>query len=127
MATPKAGKDSSKDAADKKSDYTRTSGVDVAKIRTMIARIVWTLFVLFALVLALAALLIALKANPDNSLVEFIKEAAAGVDLGVFDLDNPIKAFDGSNAETKTALFNYGLGAIAYLIVGRILDRLIRP
>ena len=124
MATP--GKDS-KDATGKKADYTRTAGVDVAQIRTILARVVWALFVVFALVLALAALLIALDANADNSLVEFIKGFADSVDLGVFDLDNPIKSFGGDNAETKTALFNYGIGAIAYLIVGRILERLIRP
>ncbi len=100
---------------------------DVAKIRTLLARVVWALAVLFALVLALAALLIALDANNDNSLVTFVKDLADGVDLGVFDLDNPIKGFGGDNAETKTALFNYGLGAIAYLVIGRVLDRLIRP
>ena len=93
----------------------------------MLARVVWAIAVLFALVLALAALLIALDANTDNSLVTFVKDLADGVDLGVFDLDNPIKSFGGDSAETKTALFNYGLGAIAYLVIGRVLDRLIRP
>ncbi len=124
MATP--GKNS-KDTTDKRADYTRSTGADVNKIRSILARVVWAVFVVFALVLALAALLIALDANPDNSLVEFIKGFADSVDLGVFDLDNPIKGFDGSNAETKTALFNYGIGAIVYLVVGRILERLIKP
>ena len=138
MATPTAGKDSgtSKGAPAGKDkpagkDYS-SPGVDVARIRTVVARVIWAVFVLFALVLALAALLIALKANEENAFVEFIGGVPSGglagsIDLGIFDLANPIKAFDGSNAETKTALFNYGLGAVTYLIVGRILERIVRP
>lgn len=138
MATPTAGKDSgtSKGAPAGKDkpagkDYS-SPGVDVARIRTVVARVVWAVFVLFALVLALAALLIALKANEENAFVEFIGGVPSGgglagsIDLGIFDLDNPIKAFDGENAATKTALFNYGIGAVVYLIVGRILERIIR-
>lgn len=123
MATP--DKDTKDSSEKKKRDYTG-SGVDVTRIRTVAARVVWTVFVVFALVLALAALLIALDANSDNSLVEFVMSFADGVDLGFFDLDNPIKDFGGDNAETKTALFNYGIGAVLYLIVGRLLERLIR-
>ena len=32
--------------------------------------------------------------------------------------------FAGENAETKNALFNWGLGAVVWLVVGRILERL---
>lgn len=122
MATPSKDQKST----EKKSDYTARSGVDADRIRTALGRVVWIICVVFALVLALAALLIALDANADNSLVEFVKGFADGVDLGFFDLDNPIKDFGGDNAETKTALFNYGIGAVLYLIVGRLLERLIR-
>ena len=38
-----------------------------------------------------------------------------------------IKEFTGENAETKNALFNWGLGAVVWLVVGRILERVIRP
>ena len=113
--------------AGKKADYTRPTGVDADKVRTVISRIVWGVFVLFALVLAIAALLVALEANGDNSLVDAVYRLADAVDLGVFDLSNPIKEFGGSNADVKTALFNYGIGAVVYLIVGRLLERLIRP
>ena len=40
---------------------------------------------------------------------------------------NGIKDFSGKNAETKEALLNWGLAALAWLIGGRILDRIIRP
>ena len=68
-----------------------------------------------------------LEANDDNSLVSFVYDIADVVDLGFFDLDNPIKAFDEDNAAKKTALFNYGIGAILYLIVGRVVEKLIHP
>ena len=125
-----AGKDSEtgagKGAADKSGD--RKVGPSVlTTIRTRIAQLVWLLFVLCALVLAVGALLVALDANVDNPLVEFVLDGADAVDLGVFSRENGIKEFAGDNADTKNALFNWGIGAIAYLVVGRIVDRVIRP
>lgn len=96
-------------------------------LRARVAQVIWLVCVLCALALALGALLIALKANRDNDLVQFVLDAANAVDLGVFSKDEGIKQFEGSSAEIKNALFNWGLGAIAWLIVGRILDRIIRP
>ncbi len=104
---------------------------DLRQVRTMGARIIGAVLALFAGVLALAALLIVLAANPENGLVEFVLNFANGVDLGVFDLDNPIKEFGNgtpdSGDEKKIALLNYGLGAIVYLIASRVADRAIRP
>ncbi|WP_193612651.1 hypothetical protein [Nocardioides lijunqiniae] len=96
-------------------------------MRLTVARVLWALFVLAASVLAVAALLIAVDAERSNPLVELVLDLADGVDLGVFDLDNPIKRFTGENGETTTALFNYGIGAVVYLVVGRVVDRLVRP
>ena len=96
-------------------------------VRVRIAQLVWLVCVLCALVLALGALLVALKANADNQLVQFIKESASAVDLGVFDRGDGVLKFDGDNAATKNALVNWGLAAVVWLIIGRILDRLIRP
>ena len=98
-----------------------------SNVRTRIAQVVWLLFVVAALFLALGALCIALDFNQDNALVEFVLDGADAVDLGVFSREDGIKQFTGSNAETKNALFNWGIGAIVYLIVGRILERVIRP
>jgi hypothetical protein len=106
-------------------------GFDVSKARTVLARILWGVCALFALVLALAALLIALEANPENELVRWIIDRASNVDLGFFDLTNPIKDFDEAQRnpakDVKTALFNYGIAAVIWLIIGRILDRVARP
>ena len=96
-------------------------------VRARLAQLVWLVCVLCALVLALGALLVALKANTDNALVVFIKDAADAVDLGVFDRNDGIMKFEGENAATKNALVNWGLGAVAWLVIGRILDRIIRP
>jgi uncharacterized membrane protein len=101
------------------------AATDVVRLR--IAQLVWLVCVVAALVLAAGALLIALDANTDNALVEFVLDAADRLDLGVFDRENGIKDFTGENAETKEALLNWGLAALAWLIGGRILDRIIRP
>lgn len=93
----------------------------------MIAQLVWLVCALCALVLALGALSYALKANTENSLVEFVRDSAGKVDLGIFSIDNGIKEFRGNNAEIKNALFNWGVGAVVWLVIGRVLDRVIRP
>jgi hypothetical protein len=52
---------------------------------------------------------------------------ADALDLEVFSRDNGIFTFHGGDAATKNALANWGLAAVAYLVVGRILERVIRP
>jgi hypothetical protein len=99
----------------------------VARVRMVVSQVVWLLFLVAALFLAVGALLIALDANRDNDLVRFVLDGADRVDLGIFSKDNGIKQFHGADAETKNALFNWGIGAAAWLFVGRILDRAIRP
>ena len=99
----------------------------VTRVRLALAQVVWLLFLAAALFLAVGALLIAVDANRDNDLVRFVLEGADRVDLGIFSKDNGIKQFSGSDAETKNALFNWGIGAAAWLFVGRLLDRMIRP
>ncbi len=119
--------------ASEKSVATGTSGTPgkgsagITRVRTVAAQLIWLLFVLAALFLAVGALLVALEANTDNGLVRFVLDGADAVDLGVFSVDNGVMKFTGENADTKNALFNWGLGAVVWLIVGRILDRLVRP
>jgi hypothetical protein len=109
-------------------DERRSGGRDVvATVRARVAQLIWLVCVVCALLLALGALLIALDANGDNDLVAFVLDAADAVDLGVFSREDGIKQFRGQDADVKNALFNWGLGAIAWLVVGRILDRLVRP
>lgn len=122
-------KDKAEAKASAKGDGARRAPIEisVASVRTRIAQVVWFVCVVFALFLALGALTYALKANTDNSLVEFVRDWAGRVDLGIFSIDNGIKEFGGSNAEIKNALFNWGLGAVAWLIIGKVLDKVIRP
>jgi hypothetical protein len=103
------------------------AGVDLVRLR--LGQLVWLVCVLAALVLAVGALLIALKdsVNRDNDLVQWMLDAADKIDLGVFDRDNGVFGFDGKNAETKNALLNWGLAAIVWLVAGRVVDRIIRP
>ena len=103
------------------------AGADYVRLR--IAQVVWLVCVCAALVLAVAALLIALgdSVNRDNALVTFVIDLADKLDFGVFDRQDGVFSFDGKNAEVKNALVNYGLAALAWLIAGRILDRIIRP
>ena len=97
------------------------------KIRARLAQLIWLVCALCALVLAVGALLIALDANTSNALVAFVLRAADYVDVGVFSRQDGIKQFRGDGAQVKNALFNWGLGAIAWLVVGRVLDRIVKP
>lgn len=97
------------------------------KIRAALAHVLWLACSLCALVLAVGALLVALDANTSNALVDAVLQAATVVDLDVFSRQEGIKQFGGEGAEVKNALFNWGLGAIAWLVVGRILDRIVKP
>jgi hypothetical protein len=106
---------------------TRTATRASARVRVRLAQLIWLVAVVCALFLAVGALLIALDANQDNPLVSFVLDVADVVDLNIFSRDNGIFTFDGADAATKSALANWGLGAVAYLVVGRILERVVRP
>jgi hypothetical protein len=96
-------------------------------VRSRLAGVVWLLAVLCALFLAIGALLIALKANEDNSIVQFVLSGAQALD-GPFSLDRGIFTFpDTEDGRVKSALTNWGIAAVVYLVVGKVLDRIIRP
>ena len=96
-------------------------------VRSRIASLVWLVAVVCALFLAVGALLVALKANPDNAIVTFVLDAADRLDLGVFSRDNGIFTPRKDPNGVKSALINWGLGAVAYLVAGKVADRVIRP
>jgi hypothetical protein len=104
----------------------RSRALTSAQVRGQVARIVWTACLVIALCLAGAAFSYALDANPANSLIKLLRHVASACDLGWFDLNNPIWQAKEPNALTKTALANYGIAAVVYLVVGRALERLIR-
>jgi hypothetical protein len=92
-------------------------------VRERLAALVWIVAVVFAVILAAGALLIALEANRSNDLVENVLDWAGGLDGPFRDLFT----FDGDNAIKKTVLVNWGLAALAWLIGGRIVAAIIRP
>lgn len=92
-------------------------------VRSQVASLIWVVAVVYALFLAIGALLVALKANQGNDLVTFVLDGARFLD-GPFE---DLFTFSGENAETKAALVNWGIAAVAYLVAGKVLDRLVRP
>jgi hypothetical protein len=128
-ATTPAGQPSSStgdNPAPRRGERLRTAGPTGKNrsdaLRDRVASVVWMIAVLCAMVLGLGALLISLDANPDNSMVQYVTDAAKRLDGPFAD----VFQLEGANARTKTRLVNWGLAALAYLIVGRVLDRIIR-
>ena len=111
----------------KDGDSVNHTALTVARVRGIVARTVWVICLTLALVLAAAAFSFALDANDENGLVQIVRDLADAFDLTFFDLDKPVKDFAEPNSEVKNALFNYGICAVVYLIVGRFLERIIRP
>jgi hypothetical protein len=116
-----------KEKGGERADRKRRVAISIDAVRTRVAQLIWLVCVVFALFLAVGALTYALKANPDNGLVDFVRNWADRVDLSVFSQENGVKEFVGKNSDTKNALFNWGLGAIFWLVLGRVLDRIVRP
>ena len=106
------------------------------RMRSVLASAIWLAAVLCALVLAVGALLVALDMNRQNSLVKLVLDLANTIDFGVFkdfepDLPkNPSKAQVADaqqSAQTKSVMVNWGLAAVIYLVVGKVVDRFVRP
>ena len=115
---------------------TDESGPDRAKrhqatqnaIRTKAASAVRIVFGSVAAVLALGALLVVLRANvnEDNVIVMFVTDVADAIS-GPFSRDNGVFDFQGKNADSKNALVNWGIAAIAYLAIDRLIASAIGP
>jgi len=113
--------------AERPSSGTSKVKAGAAAARNRLATLVWLVAVVCALALAVGALLIALKANEDNTVVDFVLSVAAGLD-GPFSLTDGIFTFDDNqDGRVKSALVNWGIAAVVYLVIGKILDRVIRP
>ena len=105
----------------------RFSAAQVA-VRSRAARVVRICFAVLATILALGALIVVLRnnINEQNSIVELITNVADAVS-GPFSRDDGIFSFKGKNAASKNALLNWGIAAIVYLIIGRVLANAIEP
>jgi hypothetical protein len=110
-------------------DRTAQAKAAADKLRARVAQLVWIVCVLAALVLAIGALCIALKANPDNGLVKFCIDTADKLDFGVFSRTDGVAHWKGQShtALTENAGANWGLAAVVWLIGGKVAEKLIRP
>ena len=90
-------------------------------VRAKLASLVWLVAVVCALFLAVGALIRALDLNEQNAIVAFVIDVAELLDFGSF------KEFEGKDRAVKEALTNWGIAAVVYLVIGKVLDRVIRP
>ena len=100
------------------------------KARSAVASVVWLLAVAAAAVLAVGALLVALRFNLDNAVVKAITDLADNIDFGElksFEVRKGASASARQDAVVKSVLVNWGVAALIYLVVGKVLDRVIRP
>jgi hypothetical protein len=117
-------------AAQRKRERAAARKASTDRVRTRVAQVVWIVSVVFALVLALGALCVALRANPDNALVSFLLKSADKLDFGVFSRtkDGVYHAVGNTHAaHTKNAIVNWGLAAVVWLVGGQIVSRIIKP
>ena len=103
------------------------TGAGIKRLRTLLGVIVWFACLLAATALLLGAVLVVLEANTRNALVEAVLKAADWADLGVFSRTAGVKQFTGDGAAVKNAITNWGLGAVAWLVVGRVARRILTP
>ena len=76
----------------------------------------------------LGAVLVVLRSNinGDNSIVQLITNTADAIS-GPFSRNDGIFHFTGKSAVAKNALLNWGIAAIVYLLLGRVLANAITP
>jgi len=89
-------------------------------VRSRIASVLWLLAVVCALFLAVGALLVAMRADQHNGAVSFVLDGARVLDLGTFG------TFTGPDAATQEVLVSWGIAALVYLLVGWLVDRVVR-
>jgi hypothetical protein len=96
------------------------SGAAANRGRLVLARVIGAIAAIVALILLLGIVLVLLKANPANAVVEIVRDAAswlAGPLEGMFDLERK---------RTEVAV-NWGVAAVVWFVLGRLLARLIAP
>ncbi len=115
-------------------DRKKEHAAQIAAARSRVAFAIRVIFLVFAIVLAVGALLVAFRhdVSGTNGLVRFIKGFADAID-GPFSRGNGVFHFTGkghdaaASAMTKNALVNWGIAAVIYLIIGRVLGRVVGP
>lgn len=117
-----------KESKEKKESKGKGTGDTVNSIRNGVATGVWVLAVLAAVILALGALVLVLDFDKKNAVVKFFIDTAGALDIfGPFKEFEPGKKETQADVEVENALVNNGIYAVGYLIVGKVLERVIRP
>jgi hypothetical protein len=100
----------------------------VRAVRSGAARAVRLAFGALATILALGVLLVVLRSNVNgaNPVVQLITDVADTI-AGPFGLQDGVFAFSGADATSKNALANWGVAALLYLLLGRVLAGAIAP
>lgn len=113
---------------DSDEDRTKRHQASQDAVRAKVARAVRLVFGVLATILALGAILVVLRnsINEQNSIVQFITDVADSI-AGPFSRTDGIFKFDGKNALAKNALLNWGIAAIVYLLIGRVVANFIAP
>jgi hypothetical protein len=96
-------------------------------VRSRLASLVWLVAVVCATVLAVAALLVALRADHGNAVVSLVEHTAHRLDLGVLGLVDGILTPKHDPHQVEVALVSWSIAAVLYLVVGKIADRIVRP
>ena len=81
-----------------------------------VGAVIWLIAIVAALVIILHVVLVLFEANPANSFVDFIADAASTLAWffrDLFNLDDP----------KLEVVVNYGLAAAVYIALGRVLAR----
>ena len=94
-------------------------GAGTVAILNTIARAIAVIAAVVALLIVIGIALVVLKANPTNSLVTWFHDTAHFL-AGPFN-----NAFKPKDPKLATAI-NWGIAAAVYLIVGRLIARLLR-
>ncbi|MDX6325434.1 MAG: hypothetical protein QOK15_1788 [Nocardioidaceae bacterium] len=128
---PPSGEPAESPRTDQGSDDEKRSGRSTLRTaRTGVAAAIWLMAVLAALVLASGALVIALDLDRSNGMVSFVTHTADHLDfLGTLKRFAPTGTSPSAvhSALAKTVLVSWGICALVYLVVGKILDRVVRP
>ena len=99
------------------------SGAAANRGRLVLARVIGAIAAIVALILLLGIVLVLLKANPANAVVEIVRDAASW-------LAGPLEGIEGmfdlKRKRTEVAV-NWGVAAVVWLVLGRLLARLIAP
>lgn len=110
------------------SDTKTSKNQPIAEVRSRLAQVVEIATLVIALLLVIGAVLVAFRGsiNNDNDLVRLVLNIADTFD-GPLSRKDGVFDFSGKSRITQNALANWGLAAALYLIVGRILGKVIRP